>query len=85
MRAFVGSTILGWIQLQRKQCPFDLLAGKLETCKDGDVDFLFSSTPANLRRRAFVLTAQFLEVVNDVVNTSAMLCLVQDHLLHGEI
>ena len=84
MRVFIGSTILGWVQLQRGECPFDLLVGKLELGKDDGVDLLFSSIPADLRRRAFMLTAQFMEVVNDVKNMTLIICPGQKHVLHGE-
>ena len=84
MRAFIGSTILGWIQLQRKECPFDLLADKLGPSRENGMDLLFLYIPAELRRRPFVLTAQFLEVVNDVKNMTTFLCPSQEHLLRGE-
>lgn len=85
MRAFIGSAILGWIQLQLEACPFNLLTAIEETGKENGDGFLFSSLPANLRRRAFLLAAQFFELTNDVKHLTSMLCHEQDDMVHGKI
>lgn len=66
----ISTFILGYIQRQTMTCPFNLLA----TChrETAGHSNKFSFIPRALRRRVFVLTAQFYEVVHDVVQMADM-------------
>lgn len=73
IRAFTSSSCtLSWIQLQMMACPFGLGAFVGDT-KHLRNAALFSSIPEELRRRIFVLTAQFFELTNDVKQMTPML------------
>lgn len=60
----MSSCILGWLQLELKNCPFDLLAGISEQSGAGGnpKSCYISQVQPKFRRRLFLLLAQFFEV-----------------------
>lgn len=70
------------MQLQLTACPFGLLLsfGDAESSKKAAV---LSSIPQKLRRRVFVLTAQFFELMKDIHDMTQMLGGARGHLSKG--